>query len=587
MQYPLAEKIGNPDLLVGRESEFKLINKWLSLIPNRMSKSKVILARRKSGKTVFIQRIFNQLWSDPKRGVIPFFFDIAESKIWFPNFAIKYYCSFASQYISFLERDEQLITQPLSLKEIREYGLANSNQRLVGDVDELLKYQEMKLYDSMWDLASSAHHRFAALFDIRFLVILDEFQNITQYIYRDEKCEGKPDETLAGSFHSLSESKLAPMLVTGSYVGWLIQIIGKYLEAGRLKRMRMSPYLTEDDGLEAVYKYAEYCQEPITNETALMINKLCMSDPFFISCVIQNDYPNKDLTTANGVVEAVNYEISDRYSEMSETWNEYLQLTLPRINDKYAKTMLLHLSKHADCYWTPKSLKEQLQIDLDFYQIQDKLIKMSEADVIERGVSDIEFRGLQDGTLNLILRNRFEEEIKLFNPSDLHSQEPKFDLISEFQTQIESLKTENRKLRGLLNNVSGKFAEYQLATTFRSKKHFALSVFFDNVKDTTPLNIINVKERVIFQRDDGKGMEIDVIAESKCGIIVMCEVRKTQKKMGLKAITDFQEKVEIYGKILETSLILPAFLSLGGFTGEALEFCQTHGIGTANQIKQY
>jgi len=587
MQYPLAEKIGNPDLLVGRESEFKLINKWLSLIPNRMSKSKVILARRKSGKTVFIQRIFNQLWSDPKRGVIPFFFDIAESNIWYPDFAIKYYCSFASQYISFLERDEQLVTQPLNLDKIREYGLANSNPRLVGDVDELLKYQEMKQYDLMWDLATSAHHRFAALFDIRFLVILDEFQNITQYIYPDQQYQTSPIETLAGSFHSLSESKLAPMLVTGSYVGWLIQIIGKYLEAGRLKRMYMSPYLTEDDGLEAVYKYAEYCQEPITNETALMINKLCMSDPFFISCVIQNESPNKDLTTADGVVETVNYEISDRHSEMSETWNEYLQLTLPRINDKYAKTMLLHLSKYADCYWTPKSLKDKLQIDLDFYQIQDKLIKMSEADVIERGVSDIEFRGLQDGTLKLILRNRFEEEIKLFNPSDLHSQEPKFDLISEFKTQIESLKTENRKLRGLLNNVSGKFAEHQLATTFRSKKHFALSVFFDNVKDSKPLNIINVKERVIFQRDDGKGMEIDVVAESKCGRIVMCEVKKTQNKMGLKAITDFQEKVEIYGNILETSLILPAFLSLGDFTGEALEFCQTHGIGTANQIKQY
>ncbi|WP_141699466.1 hypothetical protein, partial [Candidatus Marithrix sp. Canyon 246] len=269
MQYPLAEKIGNPDLLVGRESEFKLINKWLSLIPNRMSKSKVILARRKSGKTVFIQRIFNQLWSDPKRGVIPFFFDIAESKAWYPDFAIDYYCSFASQYISFLERDEKLIRQPLTLEEIREYGLTHSNQRLVGDVDSILKNKERGFHDAMWKTATTAHHRFAALFDIRFLVILDEFQNITQYIYRDEKCEGKPDETLAGSFHSLSESKLAPMLVTGSYVGWLIQIIGKYLEAGRLKRMYMSPYLAEDDALEAVYKYAEYCQEPITNETAL------------------------------------------------------------------------------------------------------------------------------------------------------------------------------------------------------------------------------------------------------------------------------------------------------------------------------
>jgi hypothetical protein len=509
MQYPLAEKIGNPDLFVGRETEFGLINKWLAMIPNRMSKSRVILARRKSGKTVFIQRIFNQLWSEPEQGVIPFFFDIAESKIWYPNFAIKYFRHFASQYISFLERDEQLVTRPLNLKEIREYGSANSNKHLVGDVDTLLEHQEMGDYDSMWEIASNAPHRFAALFDRRFLVILDEFQNITQYVYRDEKCEGKPDETLAGSFHSLSESKIAPMLVTGSYVGWLLQIIGKYLEAGRLKHMRLSPYLSEEAGLEAVYKYAEYWQEPITNETAVMINHLCQSDPFFISCVIQNESPNKDLTTPDGVVEAVNYEITDRHSEMSETWNEYLQLTLSRVNDKYAKMLLLHLNKHAQTDWTPRMLKQELKIDLELDQIQQKLLTLTEADVIEQGVADIDFRGLQDGTLNLILRNRFEKEIKEF--------EPPSDLKSEFRTQIEDLRAENQKLRGLLNNLSGKMAEHQLAMAFRSRKHFALSVFFENVNDTTPLNIINVRERVIFQREDGKKMEIDIVAESKCG----------------------------------------------------------------------
>ncbi|MDM8563528.1 hypothetical protein QUF54_09260, partial [Candidatus Marithioploca araucensis] len=117
MQYPLTEKIGHPDLFVGRKTEFRHINKWLSLIPDRMSKSRVILARRKSGKTVFIQRIFNQLWNDPKLGVIPFFLDIEENKTWFPNFAINYYCAFASQYISFLERNERLVTQPLDLEE--------------------------------------------------------------------------------------------------------------------------------------------------------------------------------------------------------------------------------------------------------------------------------------------------------------------------------------------------------------------------------------------------------------------------------------------------------------------------------------
>ncbi|KHD04887.1 hypothetical protein PN36_27080 [Candidatus Thiomargarita nelsonii] len=38
-------------------------------------------------------------------------------------------------------------------------------------------------------------------------------------------------------------------------------------------------------------------------------------------------------------------------------------------------------------------------------------------------MADIEFRGLQDGTLNLILRNRFEKEIEQFEPpSDLKSE---------------------------------------------------------------------------------------------------------------------------------------------------------------------
>ncbi|MEM7534885.1 MAG: hypothetical protein AAF639_22095 [Chloroflexota bacterium] len=63
MQYLLKEKIGKPELLVGRKKKFASFNKWVSRIPDSLSKSRVILARRKSGKTSFVQRIFNQVWS--------------------------------------------------------------------------------------------------------------------------------------------------------------------------------------------------------------------------------------------------------------------------------------------------------------------------------------------------------------------------------------------------------------------------------------------------------------------------------------------------------------------------------------------
>ena len=578
MQYPLTEKIGHPELLVGRKKEFRLFDKWLKNIPNRLSKSRVIVARRKSGKTAFVQRIFNQLWSE-NGAVIPFYFEIAESKIWYPKFAIKYYRTFASHYISFLERDGKLVGKPLSLEEIKSYGIANAIKPLVDDVDFLFKEMQRKDgYDLMWETAYAAPHRYAAVLDTKFLVILDEFQNITQYIYRDDKCEGKPDETLAGSFHNYSESKIAPMLVTGSYISLLLDIMGKYLEAGRLKQTRLSPYLTKNEGLQAVYKYAAFCQESITNQTAVQINELCLSDPFFISCVIQSDFENKKLSTSEGVIDTVHYEISDRESEMSNTWNEYLNETLECVNNIYAKTLLLFLSKHAHRYWTPAELKKELPLSLDSNEILKRLAILSKADLIDRGVSDIQFRGLTDGTLNLILRNRLEEEITGFMPN----------LKQEMSSKLEQeFKAENQTLQGKLNQLSGYFAEYQLATAFRIKNELALDEFFSNVADKTHLNLTIVKQRVHIQGKGGKRFEIDIVAESSCGRAVLVEVKKRQTKSNPEMVEDFLEKILAYQQLFPAKPVLPAFLSLGGFTLDAKVLCETKAIGMASRIEHY
>ena len=96
----------------------------------------------------------------------------------------------------------------------------------------------------MWKTAYTAPHRFADVFDQRILVILDEFQNLAQYVYPDRTLPNQPYlRGLPGSFHSVVESKVAPMLVTGSYVGWLMKISSQYLQGGRLSQWRMTPYL--------------------------------------------------------------------------------------------------------------------------------------------------------------------------------------------------------------------------------------------------------------------------------------------------------------------------------------------------------
>ncbi|MCP4753981.1 MAG: hypothetical protein GY866_24110, partial [Proteobacteria bacterium] len=415
METPLPERIGRPELFVGRQKEFADFNKWLRFIPKSLSKSRVILARRKSGKTAFVQRIFNNLWNQ-NGDVVPFYYSFPEKKMWYPYFALEYYCTFVSHYISFIERDPTLIRSPLSPEKIREYGSSKGMELLVDDVDLLLRNQEAGVYDYMWRIAYTAPERFAGLYDKKVLVIIDEFQYIVKYVYSDQNRQVGPDETLAGSFHDCVESKEAPMLVTGSYVGWLTAVIDRYLEAGRLKRFYMNPYLAPEEGLQAVYRYAEFYDEPITNETAAQINRLCLSDPFFISCVVQSGYENRDLTTQSGVVDTVNYEIANPKSEMSMTWREYIEMTLQRLNDRHAKSMLLHVGKNADREWTPPQLKETLQLDIDTAEIRKKLEILVKADVMAKGFSDIRYRGRQDGTLSLVLRSRFEEEINDFVP---------------------------------------------------------------------------------------------------------------------------------------------------------------------------
>jgi len=363
------------------------------------------------------------------------------------------------------------------------------------------------------------------------------------------------------------------MLVTGSYIGMLLEIMDKYLEAGRLSIFRMKPALKSKEGFRAVYKYAQVYNEPITNRTAHQINNLCMSDPFFISCVIQSNFEKRNLTKKKGVIDTVNHEITHRESEMSKTWAEYLHLTFKRINGPNTKMLMLHLNKHNERTWTPKELKATLDIDLNIEEIYERLILLSEADVIMRHSSDYQFSGLQDGTLNLILRERFEEEIDGFEP----------DLKSEFSTRIDELEKDKKQLQGRNNYLEGMLAEHLLAVELRAKKHVQLSAYFTGLADVGPLNLIDIQERVAYHRSDGKSEEIDIIAKTDDGRVLMVELRKRQAKTGIKVVTDLRDNAIDYAQQYNV-LVLPAFLSLGGFTDAAKTFCVENGIGMAEEI---
>ena len=93
--------------------------------------------------------------------------------------------------------------------------------------------------DILWDIARDAPRTIAEYKDERVLQIIDEFQFINRYIFRDKSCKD-PMPELAGSYLHTAEYKNAPMLVSGSWVGWLMDDLNKMLPGRFIKIGRAS-----------------------------------------------------------------------------------------------------------------------------------------------------------------------------------------------------------------------------------------------------------------------------------------------------------------------------------------------------------
>jgi predicted AAA+ superfamily ATPase len=81
MIYAFEERIGDPSLFCGRKNEMTLLMNWINKIPRKLSKSKALLGRRKSGKTAIMQRLFNILWNQNGR-IVPFYFEVRDQNRW-------------------------------------------------------------------------------------------------------------------------------------------------------------------------------------------------------------------------------------------------------------------------------------------------------------------------------------------------------------------------------------------------------------------------------------------------------------------------------------------------------------------------
>ncbi|MCP4108872.1 MAG: hypothetical protein GY749_25565, partial [Desulfobacteraceae bacterium] len=256
MIYALKERIGNPSLFCGRKKELELLVNWAGNIPEELSESRALLGRRKSGKTAIMQRLFNILWNR-NSNVIPFYIEVLNQDQWLLDFSVLYYQTFISQYLSFLTRTPlDQGNKPWRWDILEDMARQTGNQNILRSMEGFRDDIEKENIHYAQMSAFGAPASFSGYDNVFFVVMIDEIQYMTQYIFRDQDCTVRT-RNLPGAFHGLVELKIAPMLVSGSYIGWMTEMIHEMFVGGRLKKTRISPKLEFEEGMKAIYRYSE------------------------------------------------------------------------------------------------------------------------------------------------------------------------------------------------------------------------------------------------------------------------------------------------------------------------------------------
>ncbi len=442
MDYALKERIGKPELFTGRKEELTYFLKWIADIKEEKSQSTAMLARRKMGKTAIMERLFNITFYK-NDGVIPFYYEINEIKMWVGDFCVDFFMTFIYQYIAFKSRKTEYLhpEEKNNFEKLKNAAEAEGLKYLTGIIESVEYSFKHEHVDILWKTVREAPKTMAARQKEFIVQMIDEFQFMNAMIFWDrKKNEDQVADTLAGGYLSTAESKIAPLLVSGSWVGWLMNELDTLLP-NRFWYEYLEN-MPEDEAVEMVYKYSGFFDVPITEETAYLIFKQSQGSPFYISSIIRSRYRDKDLTTVNGLTHTLEFETLDRRGDIKATWMEYVFSTFRKVNGKNAKKIVLYLCQNRDREVPRQELLDELALDMDDTELEEKLEALVKGDIINQGTSKFRYRGVNDNIFDKVFRGVYEEEIREFDVKVIKK---------EYSEELEKLKKKFAGVKKLEN----------------------------------------------------------------------------------------------------------------------------------------
>jgi hypothetical protein len=537
--FALKEEIGNKEIFTGRKKEFDYLMRWIDGVRIEQKMSIAFLARRKKGKTALMQRFYNFLFTMNDPMIIPFYYRMPEWELSQLNIADDIYNSLLRQYAAFKTRDCLLIGKKQPYAKLKEIFI--NDEMICEDIEDMERYIENNKDTDAWKHAAYAGERISILKNERIIQILDEFQYLNKYVYFMEGTI-KMNPGLCSTYHYVGASKISPVIVTGSYVTWLLQIL-RYM-TGRYEK-QIIRNLSANEAVELIYKYSTQLQKPVSEESALYMTTVTDGDPFYIYRFFHTDYESTDLCDLNCIDKIILHETRASHKEtgaITDMWLEYLNDAVDKINDKHGKKIILYLAKHGNEEKTRQEILADLQLDMSESQLEKKLEAFIQADILSYGETRSDYKGLGDKFFDIVFRNMYQKEIDNLNIEKINSEiKSELDLLKKALKDTESSLASTR---GALSFYKGLAAENQAIVQLTQAVMRGKSLkelLYHHIEDYELSEFYCEVGKRSFHLDQKQRIEIDIYLQSRkpegCDFVI--EVKNWESAVTEKEINAF------------------------------------------------
>jgi len=543
---------------------------WVKNIQRMASSSTAIIAPRRMGKSVLLDRLVNTVFFKPEYRVAPFYFKMGREKMTLRKFLLEYATTFFRQYIAYCHQDPFLFqNKAVKLADLAEYPSENDAAKLAQKMirDFLSRYKESDHEDARnhWDAFICFPEMLASLSGTRVAVIIDEFQDMKFFVYDTSYkhflkmdaegflTEGRGAINLTATYAWQSQSRKAPMLVSGSAVTMVFRTVMGGPLGGRFGFKYLKPLSVPDGAALLQTLLGLYAPGTgITPENALHASTQVGGHPYYLYCLSVSECEDRKFDSTDAVDTVIRYEIEQ--GNIYGFWQTHFQDNRRHINadsdEALGKKIIYHFTRYNNRPVEISEIAERLGVPKK--TVEEKIERLYLADLVRR--TRARYYTFSDICLMRFIKFVYEKDMEDAEEIDLGQQ-------------------------GLVSNLKGRFLELVVQVTMMKFNSETLDgKFFGKTGDIrVPLfQFVDTK----YAKGPGTGSyQIDVYAREKRRgeRIWICECKYTVKKTGVRQVRKMERSAEALRQETEAAgrpvpEIQMWMISAGGFTREALEY---------------